>query len=220
MADIIVLGWPKRAGILNRFLGDNFSSILQSVEKTVIMCRFEQPLVAHKRIVCAVPPFAEYEKGFDLWVSKVLKLAQELTAPVVMHCNAATGKAVLKAMERSKFNVPLSISPFEEWEDFLILSRSVRETDLFILVSARKGATSYLNELDNLPAKLEKYFASNNLAVIYPQQFNEHQGIEDYSDFNAEPLHLGIDAVQKIGKTLGKVFKVPEKDGRPTEQKP
>ena len=88
--------------------------------------------------------------------------------------------------------------------------RSVRETDLFILISARKGATSYLSELDNLPAKLEKYFASNNLAVIFPQQFNEHQGIEDYSDFNAEPLHIGIDAVQKIGKTLGNMFKKEE----------
>lgn len=220
MADIIVLGWPRRAGILNRFLGDKFTTILQHVDKMVLMCRFEQPLVAHKRIVCAVPPFAEYEKGFTLWVTKILQLAQELTVPVVMHCNAATGKAVLKVAESSKFNAPLSISPFEEWEDFLILSRSVRETDLFVLIAARKGATSYLSELDNLPAKLEKYFATNNRAVIYPQQYSEHQGIEDYSDFSAEPLHIGIDAVQKIGKTIGNIFKVPEKEERPTGEKP
>jgi Kef-type K+ transport system membrane component KefB/nucleotide-binding universal stress UspA family protein len=215
MADIIVLGWPRRAGILNRFLGDKFSAILQNVEKTVMMCRFEQPLVAHKRIVCAVPPLAEFEKGFELWTSKIFQVAKELTVPVVVHANAETGKAVLKALEKSKQNVILSISPFDEWEDFLILSRSVKETDLFVLVSARKGATSYLTEMDNLPAKLEKYFAANNRVVIYPQQFSEQHGIEDYSDFNAEPLHIGIDAVQKIGKTIGSIFR--KEDAEETE---
>ncbi len=215
-ADIIVLGWPKKAGILNRFLGDNFSTILQNVEKTVMMCRLEQPLVAHKRIVCAVPPLAEFEKGFDLWTSKIFQLAQELTIPVVVHCNAATGKAILKAIAKAKTTVPFSVAPFDDWEDFLILSRNIRENDLFVLISARKGATSYLGEMDNLPAKLEKYFASNNRVVIYPQQFNEHHGIEDYSDFNAEPLHIGIDAVQKIGKTIGNIFKKETAD-EPTE---
>lgn len=207
MADIIVLGWPKKAGILNRFLGDNFSAILQNVEKTVLMCRFEQPLVAHQRIVCAVPPLAEFEKGFELWTSKVFQLAKELTVPVMVHANADTGKAMLKALEKSKQNVTLSVSPFNDWEDFLILSRSVKETDLFILVSARRGATSHQPELDNLPAKMEKYFAANNRVVVYPQQFSEQHGIEDYSDFNAEPLHIGIDAVQKIGKTIGSIFR-------------
>ena len=207
MADIIVLGWPKRAGILNRFLGDKFTTILQNVEKTVMMCSFGHPLVAIKRIVCAVPPLAEHEKGFDLWAAKMFQLAQELTVPIIAHCSPATGKAFQKAMERSKATVPVSIAPFDEWEDFLILARNVRDTDLFILVSARRGAASYLGELENLPAKMEKYFAGNNRVVIYPQQFSEQHGIEDYSDFNAEPLHIGIDAVQKIGKTIGSMFK-------------
>lgn len=207
MADIIVLGWPKRAGILNRFLGDKFTTILQNVEKTVMMCSFGHPLVAIKRIVCAVPPLAEHEKGFDLWAAKMFQLAQELTVPIIAHCSPATGKAFQKAMERSKATVPVSIAPFDEWEDFLILARNVRDTDLFILVSARRGAASYLGELENLPAKMEKYFAGNNRVVIYPQQFSEQHGIEDYSDFNAEPLHIGIDAVQKIGKTIGNIFK-------------
>lgn len=207
-ADLIVLGWPQRAGLLDRVLGESkLSTILQNVEKTVMVGHFEQPLVAHKRIVCAVPPLAEFEKGFDLWASKVMMLAQELSVPVTVHCNAATGKAVMRSLERSKFNAPITVSPFNDWEDFLILSRNVREQDLFLLVSARKGATSYRSELDDLPAKMEKYFATNNRVVIWPQQFSDHHGIEDYSDFNAEPLHIGIDAVQRIGRSIGNIFK-------------
>jgi hypothetical protein len=207
LADIIVLGWPRRPGFFDRFFGDKLATILQNVDKTVLVSHFNQPLVAHKRIVCAVPPLAEYEKGFELWTTKVMKLAQELTVPVVMHCNSHTGKAILRTVEHTKANAPLTISPFTDWEDFLILSRSVRATDLFILVSARKGATSYLGELDHLPAKLEKYFATNNRVVIYPQQFSDHRGIEDYSDFNAEPLHIGLDAVNRLGKTIGNMFR-------------
>lgn len=207
MADIIVLGWPHRAGFFDRFLGDKLSVILQNVDKTVLVGHFEQPLVAHKRIVCAVPPLAEFEKGFDLWVGKIGQLAQELTVPLVIHCNSNTGAAVSRTLEQLKSTVPLTIQEFEEWEDFLILSRSVREMDVFVLVSARRSSASYLSELDRIPAKLEKYFATNNRVVIYPAQYSDDHGIEDYSDFTAEPLHLGIDAVQKIGKTIGSIFR-------------
>ncbi|MBS1936888.1 MAG: cation:proton antiporter [Bacteroidetes bacterium] len=210
MADIIVLGWPSKSGFFERFLGDKLPVILQHVDKTVVIGHFGQPWVAQKRIVCAVPPFAEFEKGFDAWVAKVVQLAKELTIPLVVHCNADTGKAVMRTAERLKSTVPLSISPFEDWEDFLILSRSVRETDVFILISARKGAASYISELDRVPAKLERYFAANNRLVIFPQQFDEHHGLEDYSGISAEPLHIGIGAVQKLGKTIGKVFKKDE----------
>lgn len=220
MADIIVLGWPRKTGFFDRAMGDKLPVVLQNVDKTIFVGHFEQPFVAHKRVVCAVPRLAEFEKGFDLWVAKVAQLAQELTVPLVVHCNAATGKAVMKATTRLKSTAPLSIVPFEEWEDFLILSRSVRETDVFVLVSARKGAASHINELDKVPAKMEKYFASNNRMVIYPQQHNGHQGIEDYSDFNAEPLHIGIDAVQKLGKTIGSIFKRDEPEPAEKEQRP
>ncbi|MCO6484048.1 MAG: cation:proton antiporter [Flavobacteriales bacterium] len=217
MADIIVLGWPSKAGFFDRYLSDKLEVILQNVDKTVFVGHFEKPLVEHKRIVCAVPPLAEYEKGFEVWLAKVAQLAQELTVPLVVHCNAATGKAVMKCVERLKTTAPLSLVPFEEWEDFLILSRSVRENDVFILVSARKGAASYINELDKVPPKLEKYFATNNRMVIYPQQYSDYQGIEDYSGISAEPLHIGIDAVQKIGKTIGGLFRKDNPEPVPEE---
>ena len=221
MADIIVLGWPQRPGLFERFLGDSkLSSILQNLDKTVLISHFDQPLVAHKRIVCAVPPLAEFEKGFELWTSKVVKLAQELTVPITVHCDQATGKAIEKVLARSRHKAPLAIMPFSEWEDFLVLSRSVRESDLFILVAARKGAASYKSVLDDLPSKMEKYFATNNRIVIYPQQFHDGRVPDEYADFTAEPLHIGIDAVQKLGKSIGSIFKKDDAAGVAREQDP
>jgi hypothetical protein len=79
--------------------------------------------------------------------------------------------------------------------------------DLFILVSARKGAASYMAVIENLPTKLEKHFPSNSKLVIYPQQFNQNYGNERYDDITAEPLNKGIETIQKIGKGIGSIFK-------------
>ncbi len=207
MADILVLGWPQKTGFLDRLLGDKLESVLQNVDKTVLVCHFKSPLVTHKRIVVMAPPLAEHEKGFELWLSKIAVLAKELTLPMLVHCNQATDNAIRRALQRVKLSPTLNVQHFDEWEDVLVLSRHISDNDLLVLVSARRGAASYLSVLDGLPNKLEKYFGANNRIVVYPQQFTDHYSLENYTDFSSEPLTIGLETVQKIGKGLGNIFK-------------
>ena len=153
------------------------------------------------------PPLAEHEKGFELWLSKIAVLAKELTLPMLVHCNEATDNAIRRALQRAKLSPNLNVQHFDEWEDVLVLSRHISDHDLLVLVSARRGAASYLSVLDGLPNKLEKYFGANNRIVVYPQQFTDHHGLENYTDFSSEPLTIGLETVQKIGKGLGNIFK-------------
>ncbi len=210
MADIIILGWPQRSGLIDKLIGDKVEGILGSSDKTTFVCYLEKPLVLHKRIVITVPPLAEHENGFGLWLSKTAKLAQELSIPIVMYCTEPTEKAVEKFAETKKLTASITMKLFTDWEDFLVLSRSIQKEDLFILVSARKGATSYMGILENLPAKLEKHFAKNSRFIIYPQQYADTMGRGQYRDVSAEPLNKGIEAVQKIGKGIGTIFKSKE----------
>lgn len=207
MADILVLGWPQKTGFFDRLLGDKLESVLQNVDKTVLVSYFKTPLVSQKRIVVMVPPLAEHEKGFELWLSKIAMLAKELTLPMMVHSNEATESAIRRTLKRVKLSPSLYTERFEEWEDFLVLSRHISDNDLVVLVSARRGAASYISVLDGLPNKLEKYFDSNNRIVVYPQQFTDHHGSESYTDFSTEPLTIGLETVQKIGKGLGNIFK-------------
>ncbi len=206
MADIIVLGWPQRAGFIDKLIGEKVESILSNTDKTTFICHLIKPMVLHKRIVIVAPPLTEYENGFGLWVSKITKLAQELSIPILLYCNEATEIAVEKFSKKAKLTASITVKSFTDWEDFLVLSRHIHEDDLLVLVSARKGATSYLSILDNLPVKLEKHFAVNSKLVIYPQQFTDGN-ISEYDDFSSEPLNKGIEAIQKIGKGIGSVFK-------------
>jgi hypothetical protein len=157
--------------------------------------------------VIVAPALAEYENGFESWLNKMAILAQELSIPIIMYCNDATEKAVEKTFKKAKLTASISMNRFMEWEDFLVLSRDINEDDFFVLISARKGATSYTSVLENLPNKLEKHFTANTRFVIYPQQYIDNLSSDQYDDISTEPLNKGIEAVQKIGKGIGSFFK-------------
>ena len=212
MANIIVLGWPKSTGFIDKIIGEKIDTILNNTDKTTFICHLEKPLVLHKRMLIAAPPFTEFENGFEHWLVKMAKLAQELSIAMVLYCTDETKLAVQKVFKKSKLSVTISFMQFDDWDDFLILSRNIKENDFFVLVSARKGATSYLPALENLPAKLEKHFSDNSVLLIYPQQYHQHFGSEHYEDINTATLNLGIEKIQKIKKNIGTIFKRDDKE--------
>lgn len=207
MADIIILGWPQRSGYIDKLIGDKVDSILNSTDKTTFICHLENPLILHKRIVIAAPPLAEYEKGFDLWLSKMIRLSQELSISIHLFCNEATKNAVYRLFNKAKLTVSINKHSFSDWDDFLIISKNIRDDDLIVLASARKGATSWLSILESLPNKLEKSFKSNSRIVIYPQQYDGNISSEQYDDFTPESLNRGIEAIQKIRKGIRSILR-------------
>lgn len=212
LADIIVLGWPRRAGFIEKLIGEKIDSILNNNDKTTFICHLERPLAPHKRIVIAAPPLAEHESGFSLWFTKMAFLAQELSVSILLYCDEATKRAVERLIEQAKLAASIQIQLFSDWDDILVLSRYINKDDIIVLASARKGGASYLNVLDKLPAKLEKYFADNSRIIVYPQQYGGEDFSDQYSDISSEPLNKSIEAVQKIGKGIGSIFKKKGKD--------
>ena len=207
MANIVILGWPIRSGFLDKLFGEKINMILSNTDKTALMCYLVKPMVLNKRIFVIIPPMAEREKGFELWVLKISKLAQELSIPIHFNCNKTTETFIHNNLKRNKISVSYVINYFEEWDDFFVISKFIKDTDLIVLASARKGSVSYLSILEDLPLKLEKHFAENSKIVIYPQQNNSDFLGDNYEDISAEPLSKGIETIQKIGKGLGNIFK-------------
>ena len=60
----------------------------------------------------------------------------------------------------------------ESFDDFIIASAQLDPDDLLIVVGARKGSISHSSMLDSIPSYLQKNFSSQNLLVVYPEQFN------------------------------------------------
>lgn len=212
MADIIILGWPHRSGLMDKLIGEKVDNILNNTDKTTFICHFEKPLVLHKRLAIVIPPLGEHENGFEQWYTKMSKLAQELSIPILLCCNETTRNSVNKLMKKARLTASIVPYLFEDWDDFFVLSKVINVDDLIVLVCARKGAASHMNVLENLPSKLEKHFEKNSRIVIYPLQFNQRIGTERYDDITPEPLRKGIETVQKIGRGIGNIFKKEDLD--------
>jgi Kef-type K+ transport system membrane component KefB len=210
IADIIVLGWHSKGGFIDKLLGEKLDNILNNTDKMIFVCQLNEPLVSHKRIVVAVPPLAEFENGFEHWIAKISKISGELSIPVHLFANDATLKSVAKYLKKAKSNMNPVHHDFEDWQDFLVISREIKNDDLFVIISARKGSASYMGLLEQLPIKLEKHFPENNKIIIFPQQYQQESLNENYEDINAETLQKGIETVQKIGRGIGNIFKKDE----------
>jgi len=170
VADIIVLGWPKKAGILEKLIGEKIYSIINNVDKNLFICHLEKLPVSQKRIVILAPLLAEKEIGFETWVLKVMKLSTELSIPVIMIGNENTYYSALNIVKKYRLTGNISFTAFTEWEDLLQISKHIDEDDLLIFVSARGDDVSYQKYLDHIPSKLEKHFHLNNKVIVFPQQ--------------------------------------------------
>lgn len=207
MANIIVIGWPQRHGVLDKLIGHGVESIINNADKSIYICSLEAPLITHKRIVLITPPLVERELGFESWLEKVTKLSQELSVPIVHYGDTKTQKIIDNQLKAKKLTSSINYVEFNDWEGFLVLSREINDDDLVILISSRKGSVSYTSILQNIPSKLEKYFNQNNKLIIYPKQSDHFYDSDSYDDVSSAPINKGIETFGKLKKGLGDIFK-------------
>jgi Kef-type K+ transport system membrane component KefB len=204
MADIIVLGWPNKAGILEKLIGEKIYSIINNVDKNLFICHQERLLMTQKRIIVLAPPLAEKEYGFEIWLKKILKLSKELSIPIIFYGLRNTYDAAKSKMEHHKWKGDVSFHTFSEWDDFLVLTDFVNEDDLLVLISARKNAVSYQRYLDHIPSKLEKHFNNNNKIIVYPRQ--NDQLIEKSDETVSIQIYKETEHIESVKRRFNRVF--------------
>lgn len=207
MADIIILGWPERQGMTDWFTGDRLDSILQYSNRTSMVCHFEKPLATHERIVVMLPPLAELEAGFAFWHSKVQKLGQELSIPIVYFATPGSVEALRNLTGQNHKSLPILHVTIENWEDYLDLRHEMNRGDLLIFLAARNGSVSYNNYMENIAYRVEKHFRDYSRIIVYPYQPDEQRLLEGFEDVSSDAIKASIETVQKVGRGLGRVFR-------------
>ena len=168
MADIVILGWPGKVGLLEKLVGDKVDLIIKNVDKNLFICHLEKKMISHKRIVVVSPPLAEKELGFDVWVNKIVQLSQELSLPV-LHIGHPQTQSLIAG--RKKLNSSFKFKAFEDWSDPMACGDEVREGDIFVLISAHQGYVSHMSVLDNMPTRMERRFPDVSRIVIFPKRY-------------------------------------------------
>jgi Kef-type K+ transport system membrane component KefB len=167
----VIIGWNGKISAREKVFGSVLDSLLQTSEQMIMVSKIDIPLNTMKRIVVVMPPNAEVEIGFPRWVRNIKTLSKQAGANVVFF-GAPKGIVHLNnKVQATKPSIEATYNTFEDWEDFLILSREVTPDDLFVVVSARRGSVSYNFHLDQVPKQLAKHFSDTNFVIIYPEQF-------------------------------------------------
>lgn len=170
----------------NEFFGPIAEQILRRVPETIYIYKTTQPLNTLQRMVIAVPPKAELEPGFGHWYDKIANLAKEAGLDLLFYAHPDTIDQLDKINSRSTSALRVTCRKFINWSDFLILGREIKQNDLFVIVSSRKGHPSYNAQLDKLPYYLTNYFDNTSFIILYPKQL-ENSLNRDL--FNILPSH-------------------------------
>ncbi|WP_163411575.1 cation:proton antiporter [Flavobacterium ajazii] len=207
MSDIVIVGWPKKTGFLDKIFGENVDSIINNVDKSLFICRFPKNFIEEKRLVFICPPFSERGAGFKLLLQKICRLSQELSIPIVIHAEYKTHQAIQQIANNLRLNAKLGFKSILDWDDFEAISDEIKPTDFVALNLSRKGSVSYKSIFDRLPQKFEKAFSENNMILVYPQDDNKVTSMDAYEDFTATPLTKSLEAIEQIGRGLGNILK-------------
>jgi len=212
MSDTIMIGWPRKTGLLERFIETKTDSIISRTSKAIYICHFDIPLVNHKKMVVVCPPLGELEPGFEIWLSKSLLLSKELSLNIFCYCNHKSKEAINGHFNHRKQNGGFTFSDEFDLPNLKVLQKFVMPEDMLIYIAARRTSISYDNCMDNIQEKLEKQFGTHSKIIIYPSTFQIDSKFSEYGDIDHESLNQGFERVQKIGKDLGHLLKREHKE--------
>ncbi len=166
----IVIGWNAQVSPQQRIFGSVLDHLLHTSRQMVMVTRLVHPINITRRIVVAAPPNSELETGFTRWLRTLTTLSKQAGAGLAFFAAPNTINQIAPIIETAKPAVEADFSPFADWEDFLVLSREVADTDLLVIISARVGSVSYNKYMDTIPRKLAQHFQGTSFVIIFPEQ--------------------------------------------------
>ena len=146
------------------------SNMVEHTSKSVIVYHEAQPINTINRLVVAVPRYAEKERDFITCFGLVRRLAGELGAKVVFYAHPDTQVALQTMCRRPGKYLRAAFRTMEGWEEIEILSQTIIDNDMLILLSSRKSTASYNPLFEQIPTMLGEHFTGYNSMVVYPEQ--------------------------------------------------
>ena len=199
----LVLGLHVKRGISESFMGKLTEGILSKCNTTTFVYKSVQPIATVKRHIVVVPANAEYVIGFPFWLSKMMNISLNTGAKLIFYANETSINIIRNML--LKHSIEADYKVFDDWDDFLILSRDMRIDDNLIIILSRVNKPSYQENMTKIPGYLDKYFQSNSFILLYPMQI----GVKDNEtiDLNNASLTEPIEKLDAIGKDIAKLLK-------------
>lgn len=165
-----VTGKRKASVSFSSYFGMYGNGLIEGMSRQLMILRLVVPLNLINKLVVAVPEKAEYEKGFTRWINRVARMATDIGCAIEFHAHSATCGIIRQYLEARHPNVSSLYIVMNDWAELTSLADTVTDTQLLIVVTARRGALSYQKAFARLPEQLAGDFARSNLLIVFPDQ--------------------------------------------------
>lgn len=189
-ASEIIMGLHEKRGDADKFWGIFTPSLVNSLNRQIILCRCNRPLNTLRRIIVAVPSRVEFEQGFYRWIERLSRLAENLGCRIIFHGRIESTALINEYIRNRHPGVRAEYVLMEHWKEFTDIAKQMSEDHLLVVITARQGTVSYKPVFERLPIELYRHFHDQNLMVVFPDQ--NGQSPEDMT-FTA-PQHHAIDS--------------------------
>jgi Kef-type K+ transport system membrane component KefB/nucleotide-binding universal stress UspA family protein len=166
----IVIGWDGRPSIKRGVFGSVLDQLLELTRQEIMVAKLGHPLNTTERLLVLIPAGSDHVPGFHESVRAIKLMGSRLIAKIeafAVGTPAAEYEAHFLAV---KPEAPITVHELADWGDVpAALRATVRANDLVVALSARRGAVSWVPELDDLPGKLAQLLPES-FVMIYPSE--------------------------------------------------
>jgi len=171
----IVMGLHVKQEISESFLGNLVEGVLHKCQSTLFVYKAIQPLGTIKRRLVIIPPNADKEVGFSLWLSKIWNLGRNSGGKLSFY---ATNEILDTLRYVYKIHpIDAEFNEFSDWKELVRLAKEVGKNDGLVIVMSRQRKISYNPVMRNIPDYINKHFKDTNFMLLYPVQSTS---VEDY----------------------------------------
>lgn len=184
--------------------------MVEHTSKSVVVYHESQPINTINRLVVAVPRYAEKERDFITCFGLVRRLAGELGAKVVFYAHPDTQNALQIMCRRPGKYLRASFRTMDGWEEIGILSQTIMDNDMLILLSSRKSTASYNPLFEDIPVMLMQHFMGYSSMVVYPEQLTGGPDMDTLLMENP-PTSKTWSIITYIKRTIKKILRLHDK---------
>jgi hypothetical protein len=199
----LILGLHVKKEISSTFLGRFAEGVINECCTTTIIYKSVQPLSTIKRHLVVLSSGVERESGFAIWLMRVWNIGRNTGSEIHFYSNKDT-LSYIKEVQK-KFPISAFFHSDFDFDDFLIISREIKEDDNLIVVMSRSNGDSYHKKMDKIPDYLDKYFKNNTFMLIYPIQ--DFISIDGEFEFNNSNVNYPLQSFDDFTKGISSLFK-------------
>ncbi|TWI53280.1 cation:proton antiporter [Halalkalibacter nanhaiisediminis] len=165
-----VIGWNGKLSTPQKIFGGVLDKLLENSTQMIIVSKLGHPLNITKRIVILIPFGFDHKAGYYDSIQKVKQLANRLGAAIACYIIKDETISYEKDFQAIKPEAQVTMTRLESWNEWhQTYMPFLRQDDVIVVFSARRGTLAWHPQLESLPRILAQS-GPKSFIIFYPPE--------------------------------------------------